>query len=151
MLQIKRPIKSQLIEFQCECGKGVYRRDHSGPVQCKYPLSYPHKCTHCGVTVFFPAAYPLLETISNNRQRCFMLEDDDRFANNRAGVSHEHTRAQERQMGRFKSPGQVQRFLAVHSQVYNLFCVGRHLLSGAKYRILRSRSFDSWWQVTCAC
>ena len=29
----------------------------------------------------------------------------DRYANNRAEVSHEHTRAQERQMRRFKSPG----------------------------------------------
>ncbi len=47
----------------------------------------------------------------------------DRYVNNRAEVSHELTRAQERQMRWFKSPGQVQRFLAVHSQVYNLFCV----------------------------
>ena len=32
----------------------------------------------------------------------------DRYANNRAEVSHQHTRAQERQMRRFKSPGQAQ-------------------------------------------
>ncbi len=79
------------------------------------------------------------------------MHRDKCYANNRAEVSHEHARAQERQMRRFKSPGQAQRFLAVHSQVYNLLCVGRHLLSAANYRMLRSRSFDSWWQVTCAC
>jgi putative transposase len=75
----------------------------------------------------------------------------DRYANNRAEVSHEHTRAQERQMRRFKSPGQAQRFLAVHSQVHNLFRVGRHLLRAANYRLLRNRSFAMWQQVTCAC
>jgi putative transposase len=76
---------------------------------------------------------------------------DDRYANNRAEVSHEHMRAQERQMRRFKSPGQAQRFLAVHSQVHNLFRVGRHLLRAANYRLLRNRSFETWQQVTCAC
>ena len=73
----------------------------------------------------------------------------ERYANNRSEV-HEHTRAQERQMRRFKSPGQAQRFLAVHSQVHNLFCVGRHLLRAANYRLLRNRSFETWQQVTCA-
>jgi len=73
----------------------------------------------------------------------------ERYANNRAEVSHEHTRAQERQMRRFKSPGQAQRFLAVHSQVHNLFRVGRHLHRAANYRLLRNRSFDTWQQVTC--
>ena len=76
---------------------------------------------------------------------------NDRYANNRAEVSHEHTRAQERQMRRFKSPGQAQRFLAVHSQVHNLFRVGRHLLRAANYRLLRKRSFETWQQVTSAC
>ena len=52
----------------------------------------------------------------------------DRYANNRAEASHRHTRQHERQMKRFKSPGQAQRFLSVHSQVHNLFRVGRHLL-----------------------
>ncbi|MCP3671211.1 MAG: IS6 family transposase [Gammaproteobacteria bacterium] len=72
----------------------------------------------------------------------------ERYANNRAEVSHEHTRAQER---RFKSPDQVQRFLTVHSQVHNLIRIGRHLLRAANYRLLRSRSFETWQQVTCAC
>jgi len=40
----------------------------------------------------------------------------DRYANNRAEASHRHTRQHERQMRRFKSPGQAQRFLSVHGQ-----------------------------------
>ena len=62
----------------------------------------------------------------------------ERYANNRAEVSHEHTRAQERQMRRFKSPGQAQRFLAVHRQVHNLFRVGRHLLGAFNYHYIKS-------------
>lgn len=53
----------------------------------------------------------------------------DRYANNRAEVSHEHTRAQERQMRGFRTVGNTQRFLAVHGQCHNLFRVGRHMLS----------------------
>ncbi len=77
------------------------------------------------------------------------LRCNDRFANNRVEVSHEHTRAQERQMRRFKSHGQAQRFLSVHGQVNNLFREGRHLLSAENYRALRNRSFKTWQRVTC--
>ncbi len=41
--------------------------------------------------------------------------------NNRAENSHQPTRRRERIMKRFKSAGQVQRFLSVHDQVANLF------------------------------
>ena len=74
----------------------------------------------------------------------------DRSANNRAEASHQHTRQQENTMRRFKSPGQAQRFLAVPSQVHNLFRVGRHLLRACHYRMFRSRAFSTWQQVTCA-
>ena len=73
----------------------------------------------------------------------------ERYANNKAEVSHEHTRERERQMRRFKSPRQTQRFLSVHSQVHNLFRVGRHLLRAADYRFLRARASYTWQQVTC--
>ena len=73
------------------------------------------------------------------------------YENNRAEVSHQPTRQQERQMRRFKSQAQAQRFLAVHAAVQKLFRYGRHLLRAANHRILRDRAFDSWRQVTCAC
>ena len=41
----------------------------------------------------------------------------DQYENNRAEVSHQPTRQQERQMRRFKSPGQAQRFLSFHGLV----------------------------------
>jgi putative transposase len=74
-----------------------------------------------------------------------------RRANNRAEVSHQHTRQHERQMRRFKSPGHAQRFLAIHSAIHNLFRIGRHLLRASHYRAFRSQAFSSWQQVTCIC
>ncbi len=73
------------------------------------------------------------------------------FANNRAEVSHEPTRQREYQMRRFKSPGQAQRFLAVHAVVGNLFWLGRHLTRAVHYRMFRARAFAQWQEVTYAC
>lgn len=75
----------------------------------------------------------------------------DKCENNRAEISREHTREQERQMRGFKSEGHAQRFLAAHGQVHNLFRVGRHQLCAMNYRILRARAFAEWQAVVCAC
>ena len=72
----------------------------------------------------------------------------DRYANNRAEQSHEATRFRERGIRRFKSTVQAQRFLGVHSAVYNLFNLGRHMVRARDYRDLRHRAFVSWIQVT---
>ena len=77
--------------------------------------------------------------------------DTSRYANNRAEVSHQPTRQRERQMRRFKSARQAQRFLTIHGLIQNLFRVGRHLVSSASHRMLRDRSFAVWQQVTRAC
>ena len=72
------------------------------------------------------------------------------YENNRAEVSHEPTRQRERQMRRFKSPGQAQRFLSVHGLVQNFFRVGRHLLRAPNHRELRGRAFLAWDAVAIA-
>ena len=74
----------------------------------------------------------------------------EQYENNRAEVSHEPTRLRERQMRRFKSAGQAQRFLTVHGAVGNLFRLGRHLTRAIHYREFRSRAFCEWQKVTCA-
>jgi len=71
----------------------------------------------------------------------------DRHLKNRAEVSHQPTRQRERQMRRFKSPGQAQRFLAVHGLINNLFRCGRHRMRAVQYRALRERAFASWRDV----
>ena len=72
------------------------------------------------------------------------IHDTSQYANNRAELSHQPTRVRERGMRRFKSLQQAQRFLNVHAAVYNLFNLGRHLISAKHYRIFRSRAFASW-------
>jgi len=72
------------------------------------------------------------------------IHDNDQYANNRAELSHQTTRVRERGMRKFKSVKQAQRFLNAHVAVYNLFNLGRHLVSAETYRFFRSRSFASW-------
>ncbi len=72
------------------------------------------------------------------------IHDTTQYANNRAELSHQPTRVRERGMRRFKSMKQAQRFLTVHAAVYNLFNLGRHLVSAKNYRFFRSRAFASW-------
>ena len=79
-----------------------------------------------------------------------VVHDTDQYRNNRAEVSHEPTRQRERQMRKFRSPGQAQQFLTVHGLVPNLFRVGRHLLQARHHRELRGRAFIAWREVTCA-
>jgi putative transposase len=80
-----------------------------------------------------------------------VVHSTTQYENNRAELSHQPTRQRERQMRCFKSAAHVQRFVAVHGLVRNLFRVGRHLLQAAHHRLLRTRAFLTWNNATCAC
>lgn len=69
--------------------------------------------------------------------------------NNRAEKSHRPTRRRERQMQRFKSPEQAQRFLSAHATIYGRFRTRRHLMAAAQYRRARAKAFRIWRQETC--
>ena len=79
-----------------------------------------------------------------------VVHETGRYANNRAEVSHQPTRQRERQMRRFKSRSQAQRFLTLHGLIQNLFRFGRHLLQATNARMFRDRAFSAWLGVTCA-
>jgi putative transposase len=68
--------------------------------------------------------------------------------NNRAENSHQPTRRRERQMKRFKSTGQAQRFLAAHDQINNLFPLCREYVPATDYRAARRRAFEVWAEVS---
>ena len=68
--------------------------------------------------------------------------------NNRAENSHQPTRRRERQMKRFKSPRQAQRFLSAHGQIDNLFHLRRGHVTAAEYRAARMRAFETWAEVS---
>ena len=63
MPRIQKPIQAQLIEYVCDCGKGVYR--------LKYKTPYTSDCRYCGRELEFTTPYPLIEVV----KRTFMLED----------------------------------------------------------------------------
>ena len=75
--------------------------------------------------------------------------DTNQYKNNIVEISHQPTRQRERQMRKFKSPGQAQRFLACHAEINNHFRLQRHLLKAKYYRFFRDRVFDLWDKVTC--
>ena len=75
------------------------------------------------------------------------MHDTSQYANNRAELSHQPTRVRERGMRKFKSVKQAQRFLGVHAAVYNLFNLGRHLVSANHYRNLRAGARNEWEMV----
>jgi putative transposase len=68
--------------------------------------------------------------------------------NNRAENSHQPTRRRERQMKRFKSPSQAQRFLSAHDQIANLFHLRRDHRPARQYRAARTQAFQTWAEVT---
>jgi putative transposase len=78
-----------------------------------------------------------------------VVHSTEQYENNRAEVSHEPTRQRERQMRRFKTPGQAQRFLAVQGVVLNLFRLGCHCIRAIHYRAFRYDTFEAWRRAAC--
>ena len=69
---------------------------------------------------------------------------DNKRSNNRAENSHQPVRRRERKQQRCKSPGSAQRFLNIHSSVYNTFYVQRHLLSRTTFKRFRTDAHNVW-------
>jgi putative transposase len=74
---------------------------------------------------------------------------ESRYLNNRAENSHRPTRRRERQMQRFKSMRQAQRFLSAHAFIYGHFRLRRHLMTATQYRAARETAFKVWREETC--
>jgi putative transposase len=60
--------------------------------------------------------------------------------NNRAENSHQVVRRRERKMQRFKFTASAQRFLSVHSALYNTFNLQRHPISRWMLRLFRAEA-----------
>ncbi len=75
---------------------------------------------------------------------------DNKRSNNRAENSHQPVRRRERKMQRFKSAASAQRFLNIHSAVYNTFYVQRHLLNRARFKSLRTEALGVWESASMA-
>ena len=75
---------------------------------------------------------------------------ESRYLKNRAENSHQPTRRRERQMQRFKSTRQAQRFLFAHALISGHFRPRRHRMTASHYRSVRAYAFKIWAQQTCA-
>ena len=51
-------------------------------------------------------------------------------------------------MKRFKSAGQVQRFLSAHDGINNLFYLRRDHLPAKQYQAARVQAFQAWAKIT---
>jgi putative transposase len=71
-----------------------------------------------------------------------------RYLNNRAENPHRPTQRRERQLQRFKSPAQAQRFLSSHAMIYGHCRPRRHLMTATQYRHARAQAFQVWREET---
>lgn len=67
--------------------------------------------------------------------------------NNRAEDDHQPPRRRERQMKRFKSPRQAQRFLSIHDPIINLVHLRHDHLTASEFRAARAQAFATWAEV----
>jgi putative transposase len=68
--------------------------------------------------------------------------------NNRAENSHQPARRRERQMNRFKSRRQAQRFPSARGQIGNLFNLRRDHVTASEDRAARARAFEAWADIS---
>jgi len=128
-----------------------YRHERCQAVIPWIPISSDHHQSRCLAVSSLMITDKLKSYSAAHREIMpLVTHSTEQYENNRAEVSHEQTRQRERQMRRFKSAGQAQRFLTVYGVVGNLFRLGRHLTRAIHYREFRSRAFCEWQAVTCA-
>ncbi|WP_286829925.1 MULTISPECIES: IS6 family transposase [Kordiimonas] len=77
---------------------------------------------------------------------CEDRQEVGRWRNNRAENSHQPFRRKERSMQGFKDPATLQKFTAIHGQIYNHFNAQRHLTSRQNFRDFRAEALTSWRQ-----
>ena len=87
---------------------------------------------------------------SNRRMDLKFEHRQHKGLNNRAENSHQPTWVRETVMRRYKSAGQLRRFLSVHYQVANQFMRSRYNCDAKQKRELRIQLFAAWNELTCA-
>ncbi len=88
-------------------------------------------------------SYGAAMTVIGNADR----QETGRWLNNRAENSHQPFRRRERAMAKFRSPGTLQKFAAIHASVHNHFNQERHLYSRQNFKLNRSAALVEWRQL----
>jgi len=77
-------------------------------------------------------------------------QETGRWSNNRAENSHQPFRRRERAMLRFRCMRSLQKFVAVHSSIYNHFNQERQLNSRANFKLNRDVALAEWCHLGVA-
>ncbi|MEQ9490433.1 MAG: IS6 family transposase [Alphaproteobacteria bacterium] len=82
--------------------------------------------------------------------KCARKQAVRRWQNNWAENSHLPFRRRERAMQRFRRTRSLQKFVSLHSSVYNHFNNERHLNSRDQFKIQRTAALNEWQQLLAA-
>ena len=94
------------------------------------------------VTDKLPSYRAALKSIGNAK-----LQKTGRWANNRAENSHLPFRRREYAMLKFRHMRSLQKFVSIHSSIFNHFNKERHLNSRATYKVQRGAALIEWQQL----
>jgi len=75
-------------------------------------------------------------------------QETGRWLNNRAENSHQPFRRREKAMAKFRSPTTLQKFVSIHSSIYNHFNQERHLYNRQIFKLKRTVALAEWQHLT---
>ena len=121
------------------------RRDRKAALAFLRKLMKRYGRPHIIVTDRLQSYRAALKVIGNEAR-----QEIGRWKNNRCENSHLPFRRRERAMQRFRRIQSLQKFVALHSSVYNHFNNERHLNSRDQFKLQRSAALDEWQQLCAA-
>jgi len=75
-------------------------------------------------------------------------QETGRWLNNRAENSHQPFRRREKAMAKFRSPTTLQKFVSIHSSIYNHFNQERHIYNRQIFKLKRTVALAEWQHLT---
>lgn len=75
-------------------------------------------------------------------------QETSRWLNNRAENSHQPFRRREKAMAKFRSPTTLQKFVSIHSSIYNHFNQERHRYNRQIFKLKRTVALAEWRHLT---
>jgi putative transposase len=136
------------------CSFGIYLSILSsflGPAHKAAALKFLKKAMkrygnpHIVVTDRCPSYRAAMKVIGNETR-----QETGRHLNNRAENSHLPFRRRERAMSRFRRMRSLQKFVSIHSSVYNHFNFERHINSRIRFKQKRDAALREWRDLLVA-
>lgn len=121
------------------------RRDKKAAMKFLRKAMKRHGRTKAVVTDRYPSYRAALREMNGSH-----LQVIGQWKNNRCENSHLPLRRRERAMQRFRRMRSLQKFVALHSSVYNLFNNERHLTNRQSFKEQRSAALLEWQQLLAA-